>query len=387
MKCIKCGGEIKPEFNICPYCGNPVQMVPDYSVYDEDDINVLLEETKDVTSKNNKAYIREQKSKEEQERKKAQKIALIKKERNKKIVILGSCVAAVILVIGIIASIVVSNNNSFEYQIKQADAAMFEEDYSSAEKHYKKAIIIEPENVRVRLKLAEMYIETENNLEAIALLEEVLEKDAQNIEAYKLFYNIYSEENNVEAMYELLDGVTNSKILDIFSDIVVEVPKFDNLTGEYSNRVSISLKAKKGLEIYYTIDGTDPKTHGIKYADKIELEEEGEHVVKAVSKNKDGAYSIVVSETYTIVFEAPADPVVNPDGGTFYDSTYIYITVPEGCIALYTWDRTDPTVYSNLYTAPILIPEGYNVFSVVIMDAKSGLQSSIYRGAFEYITD
>jgi len=79
MKCIKCGGEIKPEFNICPYCGEPVQMVPDYSIYDEDDINVLLEETKDVTSKNNKAYIREQKSKEEQERKKAQKIAQLKK--------------------------------------------------------------------------------------------------------------------------------------------------------------------------------------------------------------------------------------------------------------------------------------------------------------------
>lgn len=387
MKCIKCGGEIKPEFNICPYCGEPVQMVPDYSVYDEDDINVLLEETKDVTSKNNKAYIREQKSKEEQERKKAQKIVQLKKERNKKIAILGSCVAAIILVVGIVIAIVIGNLNSFEHQMKQADAAMFEEDYTTAEKYYKKAISIEPENIKVRLKLAQLYVETKNNSEAIALLEEVLERDAQNIDAYKLFYNIYSKENDVEAMYALLDGVTNSKILDIFSDVVIEVPKFDNQTGEYANRVSIILEAKTGLEIYYTLDGTDPKTNGIKYVTKIELEDEGEHVVKAVTKNSAGVYSRVVSETYTVVFEAPADPVVNPDGGTFYEPTYIYVTVPEGCIALYTWDRTDPTVYSNLYTSPILIPEGYNVFSVIIMDAKSGLQSSVYRGAFEYVTD
>jgi len=385
MKCIKCGGEIKPEFNICPYCGEPVQMVPDYSIYDEDDINVLLEETKDVTSKNNKAYIREQKSKEEKERKKAQKIALLKKERNKKIAIIGSCVAAVILVVGTIVGVLISNQNSFDYQMKQADAAMFEEDYTRAEKYYKKAIQIEPENIKVRLKLAEMYVETKNNSEAIALLEEVLERDAQNIDAYKLFYNIYLKENDFEAMYALLEGVTNTKILDIFSDVVIEKPKFDNTTGEYANQVTISLRAKKGLEIYYTLDGTDPKRNGIKYVDSIVLEDEGEHVVKAVTKNSEGAYSLVVSETYTIKFEAPADPIVNPDGGTFYEPTYIYVTVPEGCIALYTWDRTDPTVYSNIYTAPILVPEGYNVFSVIIMDAKSGLQSSIYRGAFEYI--
>ena len=293
MKCIKCGGEIKPEFNICPYCGEPVQMVPDYSVYDEDDINVLLEETKDVTSKNNKAYIREQKSKEEQERKKAQKIVQLKKERNKKIAILGSCVAAIILVVGIVIAIVIGNLNSFEHQMKQADAAMFEEDYTTAEKYYKKAISIEPENIKVRLKLAQLYVETKNNSEAIALLEEVLERDAQNIDAYKLFYNIYSKENDVEAMYALLDGVTNSKILDIFSDVVIEVPKFDNQTGEYANRVSIILEAKTGLEIYYTLDGTDPKTNGIKYVTKIELEDEGEHVVKAVTKNSAGVYYVL----------------------------------------------------------------------------------------------
>lgn len=387
MKCIKCGAEIKSEFNICPYCGEPVQMVPDYNVYDEDDINVLLEETKDIESKNNKAYIREQKSKEESERKKAQKIAQLKKARNRKILILGSAVAIVVLVIGIIFAVVSSKNNSFDYQMKQADAAMFEQDYTKAEKYYKKAVSIEPENIKVRLKLAQLYVETGDSTDAIALLKEVISRDAQNLEAYRLFYNIYAKNNDTEAMYTLLEGVTNSKILEIFSDVIIDTPKFDNETGAYANRVSISLKAKKGLEIYYTLDGSDPRTNGVKYVESILLEEEGEFTVKAVAKNSDDVYSLVVSETYTITFEAPEDPVVKPDGGTFYEPTYIYVTVPEGCIALYTWDRSDPNMYSTLYTSPILIPEGYNVFSVIIVDAKSGLQSSIYRGAFEYITD
>ena len=60
MKCIKCGAEVKSEFKICPYCGEPIQMVPDYSIYDEEDINVILEETKDVKSTKNKAYMKEE---------------------------------------------------------------------------------------------------------------------------------------------------------------------------------------------------------------------------------------------------------------------------------------------------------------------------------------
>lgn len=385
MRCISCGGEIKADFKICPYCGKPVQMVPDYNVYDEDDINLILEETKDVESKINKAYIRQQKENEDRERKKAIKVAQIKKERNKKIAIIGSCVGIFVCIIGFIVSAVINKNNSYDYQMKQADAAMFQEDYDTAEKYFKKALMIEPDNINVHLKLAELYVEVDKNSEAISCLDEVLKKDAQNLEAYRLYHTIYSKENNIEAMHALLEGVTNIKILDIFSDSVISSPKFDNPSGEYANRVKISLRAKNGVEIYYTTDGSDPKVNGTKYINPIELEEEGSFVVKAVAKNTAGVYSLVVSETYKIVFEVPSDPIVTPDGGTFYDPTYIYVSIPDGCIALYTWDGSDPTVYSNLYTAPILVPEGYHIFSVIIMDAKSGLQSSVYRGAFEYI--
>ena len=51
MKCIKCGAEIQPEFKICPYCGTTIQIVPDYSVYDEDNINVIVENVKETAKK------------------------------------------------------------------------------------------------------------------------------------------------------------------------------------------------------------------------------------------------------------------------------------------------------------------------------------------------
>lgn len=387
MKCINCSAEIKSEFNICPYCGTPVQMVPDYNVYDEDDINVLLEETKDVESKNNKAYIREQKIKQEQERKKALKVAQLKKERNKKIMILGSCVAAFILVIGIVLGGIISKNNSYDYQMKQADAAMFEEDYDTAEKYYKKAIAIEPDNIKVRIKLADLYIEKDEIEDALKLLQEVVEKDASNLDAYKRFYTIYDKKNDTEAIMELLENVTDNKILAIFGDYVVKAPELSESSGEFGKIIRLEIDAKKGLEIYYTLDGTDPRKNGIKYEDIIELITEGEHTVKVVTKNSAGYYSKVITETYEIKFVAPEDPVVSPDGGTFMSPAYINIVVPEDCSVFYTWDRTDPSIYSSVYTSPIPVPEGYNVLSVVVIDNYSGLQSAVYRGAFEYIAD
>ena len=51
MKCINCGAEIQPEFKVCPYCGTTIQIVPDYSVYDEDNINIIVENVKEPEKK------------------------------------------------------------------------------------------------------------------------------------------------------------------------------------------------------------------------------------------------------------------------------------------------------------------------------------------------
>lgn len=44
MKCAKCGAEIKEGCIYCSVCGNAVQIVPDYSVLEDDYLHSLLKE-------------------------------------------------------------------------------------------------------------------------------------------------------------------------------------------------------------------------------------------------------------------------------------------------------------------------------------------------------
>ena len=44
MKCIYCGEELREGILYCPKCGNKVQIVPDYSIYEDDYLKQVLTE-------------------------------------------------------------------------------------------------------------------------------------------------------------------------------------------------------------------------------------------------------------------------------------------------------------------------------------------------------
>lgn len=390
MNCINCGKEIKSEYNICPYCGKSIQIVPDYSIYDEDDINIIIEGTKDVESTKNKAYIQKQKEQQQLEKKKAIEAA---REKKKKMTITITAVIGVLLVVLVIVAKVVidtNNNNSYSYQMKMGAGAKIKGDIDNAEKYYLQALSLAENDIRVRLDLADLYIQAEETDKAITYLNEIIrneitsENESKIISAYKKLIQIYEAENNIDAILNLKKNITNTKVLKEFSDYVVNVPKLNLKSGTYEEAIELSCVADKGLEIYYTIDGSSPITNGILYKETIKIKEAGMHTIKIVTKNENDIYSDIVTETFVIKYTAPADPVVTPNGGTYETPTHVYISVPEGCSAYYTWDRTDPTEQSTLYVSPILIPEGYNMLSVIIIDNTTGLKSGIYRGMFEY---
>ena len=103
--------------------------------------------------------------------------------------------------------------------------------------------------------------------------------------------------------------------------------------------------------------------------------------------NDKGIYSEVVSQEYVIDIPAPDMPIVTPDGGDFGVETTITVTVPDGCSAYYTWDGSDPNIYSTPYTGPITVLEGNNVLSVIIIDNNTQLCSDIYRGNFVFYVE
>ena len=50
MKCIYCGEIIQKDIIKCPICGKYTHMVPDYSIYDDDNIHVLLEGAQQISN-------------------------------------------------------------------------------------------------------------------------------------------------------------------------------------------------------------------------------------------------------------------------------------------------------------------------------------------------
>lgn len=387
MYCINCGAEIKAEYNNCPYCGKALQMVPDYSIYDEDDINVILEGTKDIESKNNKASIKNQQENEQKEQQLSDTNS--KKYNTKQLIIITIVLCIILLVVGIVVKISVDNknNNSYDYQMKIADQEMFKGNYDDAEEYYLNALELSSNDTKARLKLADLYVATEDPDSAIKILNEVLLLDAENYDAYKKLFNIFKADGNIDAIINLKSNVTSEKILKIFEDYIVDAPTTSLPGGSYGEVIKLSLTANKGLQIFYTTDGKDPIIYGTLYTDPIEIKDAGMHTVKMVAVNSLGVYSDVVTETFVLEYDAPADPEVSPNGGEFNTPTYVYITIPEGCSAYYTWDRSEPSELSTKYVSPILVPEGYNILSVIIIDDTTGLKSGIYRGVFEYIAE
>ena len=72
------------------------------------------------------------------------------------------------------------------------------------------------------------------------------------------------------------------------------------------------------------------------------------------------------------------------DSGKYVSPQTIYISVPEGSSAYYTWDRTDPTTASIKYNGGIAMPEGNNVLSVILVD-EYGNTSSVQRVNYIYM--
>ena len=70
-ECAKCGAEIKEGCIYCSVCGNAVQIVPDYSVLEDDYLRSLLKEEESAGKEPAPAQAKQQKLKQPQRKKKS----------------------------------------------------------------------------------------------------------------------------------------------------------------------------------------------------------------------------------------------------------------------------------------------------------------------------
>ena len=110
------------------------------------------------------------------------------------------------------------NANSYDYQVRAAKQEMIDRDYENALHYYKTALSLRPDDVPVRLAMAEIYTEQEEYDSAAVLLMEVIDLDAQNKTAYEELIAIYEEKEDYESIAALADGVDDIEILGLFTD-------------------------------------------------------------------------------------------------------------------------------------------------------------------------
>lgn len=395
MNCINCGAPIRDEQKTCPYCGKAIQIVPDYSIYDDDDINILMKETTPVTpapkettrNSSNRPDTRElerRRARKEREKKRA----LEAKKKKQMIIILVAVITICILLFiaaFVIKDMIAKNQaSSYSYQVSQAEAALEKKDYQTAEDYFMRALALKENDIDVRFALIEMYREQGMQEEEIDTLYEIIAIDATNYTAYKALFQIYNKLGDVDAIMELKQGVTDDRILALFSNYEIEKPRIHLKSGEYKGAIKVMISGNMNYEIYYTLDGSDPREeeNGKLYEGTIDISQNGLVTLKAVTKNDKGVFSSIASETYKLSYDAPEAPIVIPDGTNFDVETRIYVSVPTGCKAYYTWDRTDPRDEESEtrmeYTDSILIPSGENVLKLVIVDETSGLYSPLF---------
>lgn len=386
MKCVKCGAELKEGCIYCSVCGNEAQIVPDYSVLEDDYLRSLLKEEEKAEAEKRASQNAPKEKKQTQ---------APKQQMDNRIPIFVVCgVLVVAIFIGIIIKVVIDrkNANSYEYQVSAAEQEYVDKNYENALHYYKTALALKPSDVPVRLAMADIYVEQAEYDAAMVLLMEVIDLEPQNQTAYKRLIQIYEKKEDYGSIIELASGVEDTDILELFEGYLVAAPIISPVEGEYDEYIDVTLFSIEDYDIYYTLDGTEPdKENGIRYtsngtSDKkdITLDEAGKYTVRAVCINEKGISSEIVEATYNIEVVAPAYATVSPDGGRITSETTVTVEAEENCTIYYTWDGTDPTEASLKYLEPLEIPTGNNILSILVVNDKTGLDSGVYRTNFIY---
>lgn len=375
MVCSKCGAFLEEGYVYCPKCGKEAQIVSEKNLL-EDDLLLGMMDEGEVSKKKSQDFDRTGKHPQgrpdhEREKKVRQKLIFW-------IVLLVLAVAAVF------GCVMYHQNHSVDHLLTKAKEQNSQKHYQEALGYLDRIFAMDEDQPDALLLAGEIHTVMNNYEQAEAQLLAVLAQDPLCEDAYRCLIEIYEDQDDEESILALMAQVTDADILALFESYIVEAPQIDTAGGSYSEYITVEISAaKRGLEIYYTLDGSVPTKEDTRYEDPIEIDSQGKTKLRAVCMNAEGKYSEVVSETYQIELDAPDMPEVSPDGGRFLAESYVTVTVPKGTDVYYTWDGSEPNEDSDEYTEPILIPEGNNILSLIAVD-ENGMKSTVLKCNYIY---
>lgn len=378
MQCKRCGAELKPGRMYCSSCGKEVQMVSGYGDLEDEYLSHLLREGSGSDTEEN-GIQKQQKG----------KTPPVHRKNNKVPVFVVCGLLAVLIIVAVSTKLYINyqNDNSYDYQVAMAEKEAAKGNDAAALSCYKTALSLEPQDSAVRFAMAKIYMKQQAYDNALVLYMEIIKSGHADEETYQNLITIYEKKGDYQSIATLADGITDEKLLALFSDYLVEPPVISPVSDTYNDYVSVGLYSLNDADIYYTLDGSSPLEEGaVLYREdsEIMLKKNGTYTVKAICKNAKGIKSEVAESVFVIALKAPGYAKVTPDGGRISEETQVVITAEPGCSIYYTWDGTQPDTGSAKYVSPIDIPSGNNILSVLVVNDKTNLDSGVYRTNFIY---
>lgn len=376
MKCKSCGTELKKGVFFCPVCGKEVQWVPEYNTLEN-----IMRLKKAAEEERHKKELEAQR---ERERAKRQAEIERRKKRKKRNIILGMVAAIAAACAGVLFYIYQKQNNSFDFQMAQAETKFSNKDYEEALKYVERALALLPQNPQANILEAKIYMQNGNFGAAESILLSVIKADSENVNAYGELLRFYEENKEPEKIQKLMEDAS-ADIRTSYPEYICQLPQISQKGGDFTKEQELTFdKFQEDIQIYYTLDNTDPDQSSIPYeGNPVHIVREGKTTLKYIAYNELGIASEIGTEVYTLTYPIPDPPSITPTSGRYTPDMTIQVTAPEGCEVYYAFDST-PTQQSERYTGPVSIPQGEHIFMAIAVDSRGKISRTVSEAYVNY---
>lgn len=388
MKCPHCGKEMPDGHLLCDYCGEEIQIVPDFEPEIETEIeNSITETLSALASMQGDETAREETEDDsamaEKDSEKAAALAAVKGWRPQ--IILG---LAILFVAALVSyALYAYHIHTVDYQINRARSYAEKGAYNQAISCLETAHKEHPEVAEILFLEADYYYLQQMDAYALSALMRIIDSEqgvsyaAEDVEeAYGKIVTIYANQEAYGQINELLQGCDNERVVSRFQSYLAMEPEFSYVEGSYAEVIPLKLSSNTAGTIYYTMDGSKPDKNSQVYTAPLFLET-GEYTISAFFVNDYGIESGVVTKTYDINLTVPNAPEVELYSGEYTEATMIAVEQVSGCKTFYTTDESEPTADSVPYTGPIPMPLGKTLFKFVNI-SEEGIASEVTTRTF-----